>query len=628
MIYVTHAGDKEKGSLMGHFCGWSGKDVGSDQSRDFINRMLAAYGEVEHSESKSFSNTTGALAIHRGLYATSLHECDGINAAVVGSPCWDDEELSSIAREHGAAAALSKAYRRSGTDLFARLHGPFALAVLDGDKALVAVDRSGIHTLSYAMQDGLFVFATSTGSVVRHPLITPRIDPQAIFNYFYFYDIPSPGTIFCGVEKLLPAQYVRFQSGQVEKGFYWQLRYDDNNKAPFETQQRQLHALLRKAVGEASQDGPAATFLSGGTDSSTITGVFAELQAKPVDSYSIGFGVEGFDEMQYARLAAQHFGANVHEYYLKPDDVLEAIPLIARTYDEPFANESAVPAYFCAKRAAEDGFKVMLAGDGGDEIFGGNERYAKQMLFEHYSRLPGFLCNYLIEPFAFGFPGGNALLPIRKLRSYIRQAKTPLPERMESYNFVYRQPLEEMFEPDFLSAVNPALPRAMLQDAYFRANSAHPVNRMLHLDLKFTLADNDLRKVSRMCEAAGIKVRYPMLDEALVEFSGQLPVHFKVRGQNLRWFFKEALKDFLPREIITKSKHGFGLPFGVWALSHPALREYVNESLEKFGGRGYLCPAYIETHRQLHAEEHATYFGKMIWVIITLEAWLQAHVPG
>jgi len=148
---------------------------------------------------------------------------------------------------------------------------------------------------------------------------------------------------------------------------------------------------------------------------------------------------------------------------------------------------------------------------------------------------------------------------------------------------------------------------------------------MLHLDLKFTLADNDLRKVSRMCEAAGVEVRYPLLDEALVEFSGQLPVSYKVRGQRLRWFFKEALKDLLPREIITKSKHGFGLPFGVWALSHAPLRELVDDSMNKFEDRGYLRPEYIHGIRKQHAEEHPTYFGKMIWVMLMLEQWLEVH---
>ena len=216
-------------------------------------------------------------------------------------------------------------------------------------------------------------------------------------------------------------------------------------------------------------------------------------------------------------------------------------------------------------------------------------------------------------------------MPIQKLRSYIRQASVSLPERMESYNFIYRQPLDEMFEAEFLASVNPEMPKEMLEDAYFRADSEHPVNRMLHLDLKFTLADNDLRKVSRMCEAAGVEVRYPLLNEALVNFSGQLPISYKVKGQRLRWFFKEALKDLLPHEIITKSKHGFGLPFGVWALSHAPLRELVDDSLNKFEDRGYLRPEYIHGIRKQHTEGHSTYFGKMIWVMLMLEQWLGVH---
>ena len=610
---------------MGSICGWSGTNPGPDMSQQAIRAMLNKSGEVANAEAGSSYDNSGALGIGKGLYAASFLCQDGIRVAIAGSPVWSDQELAAIADKQGTGAALIKAWQDSGKNLLAKIHGPFALAVQDGDEALIAIDRIGIHSLSYTLQDGVFVFSTSTGSVAGHPCVSRRIDPQAIFNYIYFYDIPGPGTIFAGVEKLLPAQYVHFRNGQLEKGFYWELHYDEQNPASFQTQKERFHGLLRQSVATASRGGSVATFLSGGTDSSTITGILTELQDNPVDSYSIGFGAEGFDEMEYARIAAKRFGASAHEYYLKPDDVLEAIPLIARTYDEPFANESAVPTYFCAKQAARDGIKVMLAGDGGDEIFGGNERYARQMVFEHYYRLPAFLRKNLIEPVANGIPGGEAIMPVRKLRSYIRQASMPLPERMESYNFVKRQQLNEMFEPEFLASVNHELPNEMLRDAYFRADSEHPVNRMLHLDLKFTLADNDLRKVSGMCEAAGVEVRYPLLDEALVEFSGQLPVHYKVRGQRLRWFFKEALKDLLPREIITKSKHGFGLPFGVWALSHVPLRELVDDSLNKFEERGYLRPEYIHGIRKQHAEEHPTYFGKMIWVMLMLEKWLEVH---
>ena len=610
---------------MGSFCGWTGKGLDPDTSRQAIDSMLAGDGEAAHAKSESRCDNIGGLAICEGLYATSFLEQDGRRAALVGSPRWDDKELADMAANLGPAASLIRAYRNFGTDLLSRLHGPFALAIQDGDQTIIAIDRLGIHRLSYAFQDGVFVFATSTGSVVRHPQISRRVDPQAIFNYFYFHDIPSPGTYFSGVEKLLPAQYIHLRNGRVRKEFYWQLRYHDHNQAPLEAQQQRFHDIVRQAVAATSHDSSIATFLSGGTDSSTITGLLAEIRQNPVDAYSIGFGAEGFDEMEYARLAAKRYGASLHEYYLKPDDILEAIPIISRTYDEPFANDSAVPTWFCAKQAASDGVKVMLAGDGGDEVFGGNERYAKQMVFEHYGQLPQFVRKHFIEPVASSFPYGDALLPVRKLKSYITQARMPLPERLESYNFVYRQPLDEMFEPEFLASVNPDIPKELLREAYFRTDAKHPVSRMLHLDLKFTLADNDLRKVSRMCEAAGIEVRYPLLDEALVEFSGQLPAHYKVKGNKTRLFFKQALKDFLPGEIITKTKHGFGLPFGVWALSHPSLKELVDNSLNKLEGRGYLRSDYIHKLRHQHAHDHPTYFGKMIWVMIMLEQWLETH---
>jgi asparagine synthase (glutamine-hydrolysing) len=427
------------------------------------------------------------------------------------------------------------------------------------------------------------------------------------------------------VEKLLPGQYVQFRDGRIEKGFYWHLDYRDRDDASFEAHASRFRDLLRKALVGIAKGEVLGAFLSGGTDSSTVCGVLTEVGGKPVDSYSIGYEVEEFDEMEYARIATKRFGCRPHEYYLKPDDILEAVPLIARSYDEPFANDSAVPVYFCAKRAAENGVMVMIAGDGGDEIFGGNARYAKQLAFELYGKAPSTLRKGLVEPLLFGIPGGDRIALLRKGKSYIRQANVPLPDRMESYNFLYRQPMQEVFEPDFLTQVDTAQPEAWLREVYFRTASEDPVNRMMHLDLKFTLADNDLRKVNRMCEEAGVQVRYPMLDERLVAFSGELPPQYKVRGRQLRWFFKEALKDFLPAEIIHKTKHGFGLPFGVWSLSHPPLRELVDASLTSIERRGILRPEYIRELRRQHADVHPTYFGKMVWVLLILEQWFQAH---
>ena len=324
---------------MGSICGWSGTSLGPDMSQQAIKAMLAECGGNTSATSDSNYDDTGALGIREGLYTTSFLHQDGIRAAIIGSPIWDDKELSETATKHGAGAALIRAYGAYGKVLLSWLHGTFALAVQCDNEALIAIDRIGIHSLSYTLQERVFAFSSSTGSLVRHPLVSRRIDPQAIFNYLYFHDIPSPGTIFKGVEKLLPAQYIQFRNGKIDKGFYWKLHFDEHSEGSFQAHRQQFRELLRQAVATSSQDGPVATFLSGGTDSSTITGILAEIQENPVDSYSIGFGAEGFDELEYARLAAQRFGANADEYYLKPDDILEAIPLITRTYDDPFAND-------------------------------------------------------------------------------------------------------------------------------------------------------------------------------------------------------------------------------------------------------------------------------------------------
>jgi asparagine synthase (glutamine-hydrolysing) len=266
----------------------------------------------------------------------------------------------------------------------------------------------------------------------------------------------------------------------------------------------------------------------------------------------------------------------------------------------------------------------MLAGDGGDEIFGGNARYAKQKLFENYFRLPTAIRRVMIEPIAH-LPGLSDRFPLSKLKSYVRQANVGLPLRLESYNFLHRTPLDQIFVTDFIHAVDSSSADAALTEVYERTASDHYINRMMHLDLKFTLADNDLRKVGTMTEAAGIEVRYPLLDDRMVAFANHLPVDFKVRGQKLRWFFKEALADLLPEKIINKNKHGFGLPFGVWSTQYVPLGDMVGDSLADFKQRGWIQPAYLDHMLVMLRGPHASYYGVMIWVTMMLEQWLQAN---
>ncbi|HTP47172.1 MAG TPA: asparagine synthase-related protein, partial [Casimicrobiaceae bacterium] len=568
---------------MSGICGWVGAAGDSVQARAALESMRAALHDREASAPEPLEVGGCALAGTPGVHAVSLGRSDGLLAAVEGQVRWRSAELASLAATQGAAAAVAEAYRRKGEHCLQEIAGPFAVAVIDSrsGEALLAIDRLGTRTMCFARTRDRFVFASNAASVVAHPDVDRGLDQQAIFDYLYCHVIPSPRTIYSAVQKLEPGHCVVFRGGRVESRLYWQLPYRDDGSASAAALEARFRDLLEQAARNAI-DGEAAigSFLSGGTDSSTVAVMLTRIRGEPARTYSIGFAWEGFDEMGYARITARHIDARAREYYVTPQDIADAIPIIARAYDEPFGNDSAAPTYFCAKMAREDGIKVLLAGDGGDEIFGGNARYAKQKLFEAYGAIPRTVRRGLIEPIALGLPGGERIAPLRKLGSYIRQAAIPLPDRLESYNFLHRTPLTQVFEPDFMNAVDVEEPLALAREVYARTSSSAPVNRMMHLDLKLTLADNDLRKVSRMCEVAGIEARYPLLDDDLVDFSGGIPAALKVKGLKLRYFFKRALRDVLPAETIAKTKHGFGMPFGLWLRSHAPLAEIVHGSLD------------------------------------------------
>ena len=611
---------------MSGICGWIGVPTGDVDST--LNGMRHALQDRNAEAPQPRTMTGCALAVEPGIRPVSLHQSDALLAAVEGRVRWGTPDLDTLARQSGDAAALAESYRRHGSKCLEQMSGPFAVAVIDAHSTsgLLAIDRLGTRTMCYANPSGGLVFASTAASVVAHPSVARDLSPQAMFNYLYCHVIPSPGTVYRSVQKLQPGECVTFRGGVVETRFYWHLPYRDDSAESVDALEERFRHVLREAA-RRTIDGSAGigTFLSGGTDSSTVATLLTELTGEPARTYSMGFAWEGFDEMKYARITAQHLGARAREYYVTPQDIVEAIPVIARAYDEPFGNDSAAPTYVCAKMAREDGIEVLLAGDGGDEIFGGNTRYAKQKVFEAYGHIPRPLRHGLIEPVAFGVPGADRMAPLRKLGSYIRQAQVPLPDRLETYNFLNRSPLAQVFEPEFLAAVDVDEPLAMLREVYHRTASSAALNRMMHLDLKVTLADNDLRKVSRMCDVAGIEVRYPLLDDALVEFSGEIPASLKVKGLKLRYFFKHALKDVLPAQTLAKTKHGFGMPFGLWLRSHAPLADLVHGSLDAFQRRGIIRPSYLQDLRRQHSADHATYFGIMIWVVAMLECWLDAR---
>jgi asparagine synthase (glutamine-hydrolysing) len=596
---------------MGKLCGWITHDQPAADVLAVVRGMLPGC-----SESDVASRASGVVAARPDVIPATATESNGLLIAIGGRVRGTD------------AAKLADLYKRLGERCLEHVSGSFSLAILDPQtgSGLLAVDRMGTRGLCYASHPRGLVFGSTAEAVAAHPGVGRQVSRQALFNYLYCHMVPSPGTIFREVQKLQPGECVVFRNGAAQPRFYWTMRYTDQAAESIDVLESRFRGLLRESAARAiGGDSEIGAFLSGGTDSSTVAGLLTETRGRPARTYSIGFEAEGFDEMEYARITARHFGTDAHEYYVTPQDVADTIPNVAQAYDEPFGNASAVPTYLCARMARADGVKVMLAGDGGDEIFGGNARYALQRVFQGYWALPTGLRRRVIEPIMLRPDSPSAIAPWRKLKSYVRQAAVPLPDRLETYNFLHRAPLSDIFEGDFLQQVNPEEPLRLQRAAYERAAARSYVDRMMHLDLKFTLADNDLRKVSRMCELAGIEVRYPLIDDALVAFSGELPADLKVKGLALRYFFKRALRDFLPPETIAKTKHGFGLPFGVWLREHPPLKALVHENLGAFGRRGILKSTYVGDLLRQHESTHATYYGVMIWIVMMLEQWLAAR---
>jgi len=369
---------------MSGICGWFGVEGSLPNATRALERMA-------HRLSFGVSPLQASWGPRSGLYADSggPYVDNSLWAALDGTPNWSSPELAASATGGTHSKALALAYRRYGRDLLKYLHGPFALAVIDlaERKALLAIDRMGVYRLCYTIVENTLVFGSTATSVAAHPAVTSSIDPQAVFNYIYFHMIPSPRVIFKEQRTLPPAHALEFVAGTAKSGPYWEPSFtsDTNTKTSVDELSSSLNALLRNAVRRCLPDGNTGCFLSGGVDSSTVTGVLTEINKAPARTYTIGFDVESYDETRFAHIVADHFHTRHREYCVTPNDVVAVAPKIAAFYDEPFGNPSAVPVYYCGSLAAADGVELLLAGDGGDELFAGHVRYARQRLFDAYS---------------------------------------------------------------------------------------------------------------------------------------------------------------------------------------------------------------------------------------------------
>lgn len=552
-----------------------------------------------------------------------MHETQ--SSLALGSPRFSDARLAGLASAQSPLAAWHDAVARNAAQAAAGVTGDFAVGLHEaGGRTFMAVDRFAIHTLCYRVVGGQLRFAARADELAD---AGTEIDPQAIFDNLYFHVIPSPRTIYKGIYRLPPGHYALFEDGQLTVAPYWVPIFEEQRNPSFDALKGEFRQLLQDSVAAQLDGSKPACFLSGGTDSSTVAGMVARASGQTAASYSIGFDAHGYDEMEYARLAAKHFKTDHHEYYVTPDDLVRSIPAVAAHFDQPFGNSSALPAYYCAKMAREDGVSKLLAGDGGDELFGGNSRYAKQRVFGWYDHVPGLIQKGLMEPL-LGTRAAGAFALTRKAASYVEQARVPMPDRLQMYNLITRLGVAEVLTPQMLAQVDVTGPLQLQRQVWQGAQNCSHLNKELTFDWRFTLSESDLPKVLAATSFAGVGVGFPMLDDRLLAFSLNLPTEYKLKGLKLRWFFKEALRGFLPDEILTKKKQGFGLPFGVWANTHPALKALASDSLDSLARRGVVRADFVRTLLTQRLPEHPGYFGEMVWILMMLEQWLRTKAPA
>lgn len=585
----------------------------------YDNRPDRGTGQAQYFASSDASGSSSVSLRGSHLTAPDCADTQAILVGFRGIP-----RLRSAPQRLLAPSDIASLYLAKGTSFLEQLCGSFSLAVIEPERrrALLAVDPLGIERMTYWADDTSLVFGDRADIVARAPGVDAPIADQSIYDFLFFHMIPAPQSIFLGVRKLEPGSALVFDDGRRRVETYWLPRFTTSGRTSEMELAQELQVAMEEAVRATFPDSYTGAFLSGGLDSSTVAGNLSKVLAGPAPTFSIGFGVPQYDELEYARIANRHFGCQGHEYNVTSSDVLSAMPIVATAYDEPFGNSSAVPVLYCARLAKQNGMHHLLAGDGGDELFAGNERYAQQKLFELYGSVPTLLRDRVFERLVSFIPQDSRIIPLRKLRSYVDQASIPLPVRLETWNFAYREGMARLLAPEFAASIDVEAPMRQMIDVFNRSDASDVLDRQLAYDWHFTLADNDLRKVTSMCELAGIRVSYPMLDHRLIDLSMRVPARMKMRGLSLRSFFKRATKGFLPDAILNKKKHGFGLPFGMWLKSEPALAEVIYSSLSDLKQRRMFRDGFIDDLISQQRAGHHAYYGFFLWDLAILEQWL------
>lgn len=517
--------------------------------------------------------------------------------------------------------AIIHAYEEYGERCVEHLRGMFAFAIWDAvhRELFIARDRAGKKPLYYTVTPGgTLIFGSELKSLREHPAFLQQIDVDALDSYLAFGYVPDPLTIFRDVHKLPPGHYLTFKNGVAQVEQYWDFPYEQPQANPFHNEEEcleELRALLDDSVKiRMVADVSLGAFLSGGIDSSTVVGLMARNSDRPVKTFSIGFHEDSYNELKYARLAAKTFGTEHHEFIVTPD-ICEVVDELVWHFDEPFADSSAIPTYMLSKLAREH-VKVVLSGDGGDELFGGYTRYATDRKRNGFARLPRPLREGLMQPLGRNLPHGAWG------RNYVHNvALEPLDRYIEDISVFTRLNRPALYTNDFRQRLNGSDTAARFREIAARSRSDSPIDPLLYLDSKTYLPGDILTKVDRMSMAVSLEARVPLLDHKLIEFvCSRIPASMKMKGLDTKYILKRAVVDLIPPEILNREKQGFGVPIKEWI--NRQLRERIHETLTEARTvqRGYFDPRYVKLLLNEHERERRDHASEL-WSLFMFELW-------
>ena len=526
---------------------------------------------------------------------------------------------------------ILNAYEVFGKDCVRRLRGMFAFAIWDErEKSLfLARDRAGKKPLFYARKGQALYFASEMKALLKSGEIARDVNLHAIPLYLAYQFIPSPATILSGVERLPPAHWLFCDAkGNLKTERYWTLP-----RAPhFEDDIPKLCEELREKLEEATRirlvsDVPLGAFLSGGIDSSAVVGYMAKNSSSPVKTFSIGFEEQDFSELEHARKVAKHFGTDHHEFVVKPD-AAEVLPKLAWHYDQPFADPSALPSYYVARETRKH-VTVALNGDGGDESFGGYLRYQADLIFQSlFSHLPKPLRGSMAK-WTLSVPSSwqDKHLVRRIMKAGGLLASTPEEFNYRLFAYFDQSSMLEVLSGPALNYCREKDPYSYFADLYGRSDSPEFLDRVFACDTEGYLPDCLLVKMDIASMANSLEARSPFLDHELMEFAARIPPKLKVKWNGGKWILKEALKDFLPPEILNRRKMGFGIPLNKW------FRGPLNGFLKDHLLSGPIRHRGIFQMRALEKliEEHETGkrdHGYKLWALLMFELWAQVYLDN